>query len=57
MKKFTTAFAGILFLMAGSLAYSHGNHEEEAPVTRQLAGGRAIGIVGSLVEDKKLSPS
>lgn len=57
MKKYITAFAGLLFMMAGSLAHSHGSHDEEAPVTRQLAGGRAMGVVGALVQDKKLAPS
>lgn len=57
MKKYAAAFAGLLFAMSGNLAQAHGDHDEEAPVTRQLAGGRAMGVVGALVQDQKLGPS
>lgn len=57
MNKYLTAFAGMLLLVTGSLAQAHGNHDEEAPITRQLAGGRAMSVIGALVQDEKLAPS
>lgn len=57
MKKYAAPLAGLLLAMTGAQAHAHGSHDDEAPVTRQLAGGRAIGVLGALVQDKRLDPS
>lgn len=59
MKTLTSLVAAALLLTAGGLAQSHGNHdhEEAAPFTQREAGGRAMSIVRSLVESKKLATS
>ncbi len=57
MKTIRPTLVGAIFMLASGMALSHGNHPEEAPITREAAAARGEMIVGTLVEDRKLASS
>jgi hypothetical protein len=57
MKTIKQSFVGAIFMLASGMATSHGNHMEDAPITREVAAARGEMIIGALVEDKKLASS
>jgi tRNA G18 (ribose-2'-O)-methylase SpoU len=57
MKTIKQSLIGAVLLLVSGLALSHGNHMEEAPITKEAAAARGEMIVGALVEDKKLASS